>query len=103
MAHTGTAATSASYDLAEGILWDDRASLVRWVDIWKGGVLSGRLDGGRITDIDEVELGQTAGAVALTDDGGLLVAAARGLAVISPAGDISFGPELLGARGNVRF
>src|SRR6187431_973846 len=96
-------ATDAEFDLAEGILWDDRASLVRWVDIWKGRVLSGALQEGRIVDIASVELGQTAGAVALAEDGGLLVAAARGLATISPDGTVSFGPELLGDRREVRF
>ena len=95
--------TDAAYDLAEGVLWDDRAGLVRWVDIWKGRVLSGRLRDGRLTDIRSVELGQTAGAVALADDGGLLVAAARGLATISPIGDLSFGPDLLGDRPDVRL
>jgi len=103
MAYLGTAATDAIYDLAEGVIWDDRAGLLRWVDIWAGRVLSGRLDGGRIVDIAGVDLGQTAGAVALADDGGLLVAAARGLATIAVDGTISFGPDLLGERGNVRL
>ena len=66
-------------------------------------MLSGALEGRRIVDIDVVELGQTAGAVALTDDGGLLVAAARGLATISPEGSVSFGPDLLGERRDVRL
>jgi len=96
-------ATDAEYELAEGVLWDDRAGLVRWVDIWKGRVLSGRLSGGRIVDIQCVELGQTAGAVALAEDGGLLIAAARGLATISPGGSISIGPDLLGDRDDVRL
>ena len=78
--------TDAAYELAEGVLWDDRAGLVRWVDIWKGRVLSGSLRDGRLADIRSVELGQTAGAVALAEDGGLLVAAARGLATISADG-----------------
>lgn len=95
--------TDAAYELAEGVLWDDRAGLIRWVDIWKGRVLSGRLRDGRLADIRSVELGQTAGAVALADDGGLLVAAARGLATISVAGAISFGPDLLGDRRDVRL
>ena len=95
--------TDAAYDLAEGVIWDDRAGVVRWVDIWSGRVLSGSLRDGRLADIDAVELGQTAGAVALADDGGLLVAAARGLATISAAGDISFGPDLLGDRRDVRL
>ena len=103
MAHAATAATDAVYDLAEGVIWDDRASLVRWVDIWKGRVLSGRLDGDRIVGITELVLGQTAGAVALAEDGGLLVAAARGLATISPDFEVSFGPDLLGSRGHTRL
>lgn len=100
---TASPGTSADYELAEGVLWDDRAERVRWVDIWKGRVLSGALDGRRIMDIDVIELGQTAGAVALADDGGLLVAAARGLATISPEGTVSFGPDLLGERRDVRM
>ncbi|MCU1416669.1 MAG: hypothetical protein JWP32_843 [Schumannella sp.] len=103
MAQFGRAATEPLYDLAEGILWDDRAGLVRWVDIGAGRVLSGRLEGERIVDADSVELGQTAGAVALAEDGGLLVAAARGLATISPDGAVSFGPDLLGGRTAVRL
>jgi len=100
---TGIPATEALYDLAEGILWDERAQLVRWVDIWKGRVLAAELHGDRLVTVSDVSLGQTAGAVALAEDGGLLVAAARGLAVISPDGAISFGPDLLGDRKGTRF
>ena len=103
MADAGSAATEDRFELAEGILWDDRAGLVRWVDIWAGRVLSGRLEDGRIVDIASLELGQTAGAVALAVDGGLLVAAARGLATVSPEGAISFGPDLLGSRTDRRL
>ncbi|MET0829088.1 MAG: SMP-30/gluconolactonase/LRE family protein [Microbacterium sp.] len=96
-------ATDPQFELAEGILWDDGAALVRWVDIWKGRVLSGALRQGRIADITSTELGQTTGAVALAEDGGLLVAAARCLATISIGGAVSFGPDLLGARSEVRL
>jgi sugar lactone lactonase YvrE len=96
-------ATEASYELAEGIIWDERVDLVRWVDINAGRVLHGALRAGRIVDIGGIDIGQTTGAVALAEDGGLLVAAARGLAVISPGGRLSFGPDLLGERRNVRF
>ena len=41
--YTASAATPARFELAEGIIWDDRADLVRWVDIWKGRLHSGRL------------------------------------------------------------
>lgn len=97
------AGTPAEYELAEGILWDDRAGLVRWVDIWKGRVLSGRLNGDQLTVVDDVNLGQTTGAVALAEDGGLLVAGARGLITISPNGDVLAGPDLLGERANARL
>jgi len=100
---TAFAATPARFELAEGILWDDRAQLVRWVDIWKGSVLSGRLSEGLIVDVATVEIGQTAGAVALAGDGGQLVAAARGLAAIAPSGAISYGRDLLGDRRDVRL
>lgn len=96
-------ATDPEYELAEGVLWDDRTGLVRWVDIWRGRVLSGTLRGGRIEDIASTELGQTAGAVALAEDGGLLIAGARCLATIAPDGAISFGPDLLGERTGVRL
>ena len=103
MSQTAVAATAPEFELAEGVLWDDRALLVRWVDIWSGRVLSGRLEETRLTDIRAVELGQTAGAVALANDGGVLVAAARGLATIAPDGGLSFGPDLLGDRRDVRL
>lgn len=100
---TAVAATEPLYDLGEGILWDDRAGRVRWVDITSGRVLSAMLDGDRLTNIEAIEFGQTTGAVALADDGGLLVAAARGLAVVAPDGTVSLGPDLLGDRVDVRF
>jgi sugar lactone lactonase YvrE len=96
-------ATEAHYELAEGILWDDRADVVRWVDIWAGRVLSGRLHERLITDVTGIDIGQTAGAVAVAEDGGLLVAGARGLAVIAADGTISYGPDLLGDRQDVRL
>lgn len=98
-----TPATPAMFELAEGVLFDDAAEVVRWVDIWKGEVLAGRLTGDRIEVISAISLGESAGAVALASDGGLLLAAARRLAAISPTGVISFGPDLLGDRRNVRL
>lgn len=101
--YTGSPATEPLYNLAEGVIWDDRAQLVRWVDVQKGRVLSGELRNGRIVPIEDIHLGQTASAVALAEDGGLLIAAARGLAAISPAGVISFGLDLLGDRKDQRL
>lgn len=104
MAHyTGIPATGAEYELAEGVLWDDRANLVRWVDIWKGRVLAGEIRGSELVTVSDIHLGQTTGAVAVAEDGGLLVAAARGLATISAEGVVSYGPDLLGNRAEVRL
>jgi sugar lactone lactonase YvrE len=83
-------ATAPTFDLAEGVIWDGRAQLVRWVDILEGRVLAGRLNGDRIDVVDDLHFGQSVGAVALTEDGGLLVAAAHGLATISTEGKVSF-------------
>ena len=105
MAHElrGAEAGPERYDLAEGVLFDDRAGLVRFVDIREGRVLSARLDGDRLVDTAEVRVRETVGAVALAEDGGLLVAAARRLATISPDGDLAFGPDLLTDDRPMRF
>ena len=39
-AYSARAATRDEFELAEGIIWDDRSRLVRWVDIEKGRVHS---------------------------------------------------------------
>ena len=105
MAHDlrGVEAAPERYDLAEGVLYDDREGLVRFVDIREGRVLSARLEGDRLVDTAEVRVRETVGAVALAEDGGLLVAAARRLATISPDGDLAFGPELLTDERPMRF
>jgi len=99
----GIEATAERYDLAEGALYDDRAGLVRFVDIREGRVLSARLDGDRLVEVAEVRVRETVGAVALAEDGGLLVAAARRLATISPEGELAFGPDILTDERPVRF
>lgn len=100
---TSTPATEALFDLGEGVLWDDRAQLVRWVDINKGRVLSGKIVGDTIEILTDVSVGQTAGAVALAEDGGLLVAGARGLITLSPEGEISVGPDVISGREGFRL
>jgi sugar lactone lactonase YvrE len=81
--------SSERFALAEGVLFDDRANVTRWVDIDGGDVVYG-LGSPTIIHIDT-----TVGAVALADDGGLLVAGHHGLATISPGGEISLGPALI--------
>lgn len=103
MTHVGIAATAPFYGLGEGVVWDDRARRLRWVDIDAGRILSGRLEGDTIVDIEAIVVSQTTGAVALADDGGLLIAAARGLATISTDGVFSIGPDLLDGRLDARL
>jgi sugar lactone lactonase YvrE len=100
---TASAATPPQYELAEGVIWDDFHGLVRWVNIWAGEILSAILEAGLLTSITATRVGQTAGAVALAADGGILVAGARGLITISPEGIRTDGPDLLGDRVHVRF
>ena len=68
MAHEAVAATDAAYHLAEGVIWDAGVGRVRWVEIDRGRLHSGRIDGTRIIDIDTVELGQTSGAGPVVPD-----------------------------------
>jgi sugar lactone lactonase YvrE len=99
----GIEASPERYDLGEGVLWDDLAGLVRWVDINEGRVLAAKLDGDHLADIREVKLPETVGAVALAEDGGVLAAGGRRLVTISPDGEVSFGPDLLDGPGVRRF
>lgn len=103
MIYAAARATEATYDLAEGIIWDQEQGLARWVDLRQGRVLAGKLNGDRIVVTATIEMGQSSAAVAIAEDGGIVVAAARGLATISPAGQVSFGPDLLGEQSNVRL
>jgi sugar lactone lactonase YvrE len=106
-----TQATEPIYTLAEGPIWDARSSTLHWVDIPAGAVIHGRLvgdgdgdgDGESIEEFDRTEFGASVGAVGLATDGGLIVAAERGLATIDPSGGIHRGPALLADGINSRM
>jgi sugar lactone lactonase YvrE len=91
-------ASADSFELAEGIIFDGSAGRLLWVDILQGTLHSARLQDGTIALADSIALGQSIGAVALAEDGGLLVAGSRGLVCISHDLAVSFGPDLLGGR-----
>ncbi len=83
------------YSLAEGIIWDDRAGQAVWVDIHNGDI---------VRDLENpvaLHLDTTVGAVALAEDGGLLVAGHRGLIAIAADGAVSRGPDLVGAASRL--
>ena len=95
--------TTELFDLAEGVLWDDHASLVRWVDIRLGRLLAGHLVDDRIEIVQDAAFGQTISAVALAADGGLLLAGAHGFCAVSPAGEVTHGPDIHSASSEWRL
>jgi sugar lactone lactonase YvrE len=91
------AATSETFRLAEGPRWDAARARLLWVDILGGAVLEGALDDGRITVTGRHEFEGMVGAVAVTDDGTLLVAAQEHLLVVRPDGTRTDGPRVVPA------
>lgn len=101
---TARRATEGTYRLGEGALWDDRAELVRWVDIPAGLLLSGRLQpDGRIDEVDRLELGGDVTAVVLTDSGSLIVGLDDAIARVGSDGTVARGPSLLTAGRRQRM
>ncbi|WP_308467245.1 SMP-30/gluconolactonase/LRE family protein [Rathayibacter soli] len=100
-------ATAAEYELAEGPIWDARSATLWWVDIPAGAVIHGRIVAhrrdGQIEELGRTVFGETVGAVGLAADGGLIVAAQRGLATIDLAGRIHHGPPLLAEDADSRM
>lgn len=85
-------ASPERYSLAEGIIWDERAGEAVFVDIHNGDLVR-NLEHPRRIHLDE-----SVGAVALAEDGGLLVAGRRGLIAVAPDGTVSKGPDLVEGR-----
>ena len=87
------AVTAASYDLAEGPVWDRARRRLLWVDITAGLVVRGRLGPDRVDVEAEHRFAGHVGAVALADDGSLLVVETRRLTRLDPdGGRTSTGP-----------
>lgn len=81
--------------LGEGPLWDAATGVVRWVDIDAGAVLAGRLVGEQVHQTSRERVDETVGALALADDGGLLVAGTKALVHLRPDGSRTWWPPLL--------
>lgn len=101
---TARPATAVRDALGEGVLWDDRRKEIVWVDVLNGTIVRGRLLSTESVQItSSIGLDGFVGAVALAQDGGMLAAGTRGLVAVSPEGDISYGPDLLDERTDVRW
>lgn len=83
MTTTPDIAVDAHAQLGEGPVWDDRAGLLYWLDI-RGARLHLHDPAGAADRT--VELGVQAGALVLTEAGGLLLAVPDGFAELDPAG-----------------
>ena len=91
------AATREAFRLAEGPLWDAARRRLLWVDILAGLVLEGVLDGGRIEVTGRQAFDGMVGAVAVSDDGALLVAGQEHLVVVRTDGTRVDGPRVVPA------
>ncbi|MGU3587167.1 SMP-30/gluconolactonase/LRE family protein [Rhodococcus sp. C26F] len=96
-------ATAEAFALAEGPLWDAPRRRLLWVDILGGAVLEGVIDENCIEVTERHEFGEMVGAVAVADDGALLVAATETLVLVGPDGSRTDGPRLVPAHQRRRL
>jgi sugar lactone lactonase YvrE len=96
-------ATTETFRLAEGPVWDAARRRLTWVDILGGAVLEGALseDGIKVTGRHAFD--GMVGAVALGGDGTLLVAAQEHLVVLRPDGTREDGPRIVPAGAGRRL
>lgn len=80
-------ASVSAFTLTEGPFWDPARSRLLWVDILGGRAFEGSLAHGRIDETAWQQFAGTCGAVAPTEDGGLLAAAHDRLVRIGADGE----------------
>jgi sugar lactone lactonase YvrE len=96
MTYEARVASSQAYLLAEGPVWDEARARLLWVDILAGQVVEARLSDDAIEVVRTHALtSESVSAVVPGRDGGLLVAAHDRFAVVTPDGEIAFGPRIL--------
>ena len=83
---TARCATGQRYRLAEGPVWDGVGKRVLWVDIAAGVVHVGTLRDGTVVPSGVHHVDTTVGAVAVAEDGALLVAGHQGVHLLSASG-----------------
>lgn len=81
-------ATSVSYQLAEGPVWDGVNSRLMWVDIPNGDVHVGQIDGDVIVPVTTHHVDKTVGAVAATGSTDILVAGHHAVHLLSDSGEL---------------
>ncbi|WP_243077144.1 SMP-30/gluconolactonase/LRE family protein [Microbacterium sp. SS28] len=93
---TPRVATGVPHFLGEGPTWDPIRGHILWVDIMSGDVYRGSFaHGGGIHIEERIAFPDTAGAVAISRDGELVVAGTHRLYFRAPDGAITAGPEVL--------
>lgn len=98
------AATDEAFDLAEGPVWDAVRQRLLWVDIRRGAVLVGVLNGdGTISVEERIQTPGMVGAVAVSEAGEWIMAGERGILIRSAAGQLAPGPEVLAADSGRRL
>ena len=90
-----TVASHEVYQLAEGPVWDAPRRRLLWVDILAGTVFEGTLDDGQVMVTGQHTFDEMVGAVAVAQDGTLLVAAQEHLVSIAPDGTRTPGPRIV--------
>lgn len=81
--------------LAEGPVWVRETSSLIWIDIERGTVYEGRIEGGAITVTRQLDFDGRVGAAVPGDDGSILVAAHDRLVMVTPDGERIDGPTLV--------
>ena len=101
-AYRARRATTETYELAEGPVWDAANDRVLWVDILTGRVLSGRLEGESIAVTGEQSFGEPVGAVLPAADGRLAVVARERVLFAAEDGAVEAGPVVVPAGARSR-
>lgn len=97
---TARVATGTSHVLAEAPTWDPIRGRILWVDIMEGAVHSGRFAfGGGIEPVERIDFPDTAGTVAVSLDGDLVVAGTHRLYFRDVGGVVTSGPQLIEGSG----
>lgn len=95
-------ATTETYELAEGPLWDAPRDRLLWVDILAGTVLTGRLDDDGIAVTGSRSFGEPVGAVLPARDGRLAVVGRDRVLLAGDDGTVEPGPPVVPAGARSR-